>query len=81
MAPTTNNKPCAQHTGTSCGGSGHTSRTVTVSGCLISSRSCVQGVWLWTATFREGGTFALSAIRLKLAAPLTYRLLIEWRQI
>ncbi len=31
MAPTTNNRPCAQHTETSGGRSGHTSRTVTVS--------------------------------------------------
>ncbi len=31
MAPTTNNKPCAQHTETSGGRSGHTSRTVTQS--------------------------------------------------
>ncbi len=30
MAPTTNNKPCAQHTETSGGRSGHLSRTVTV---------------------------------------------------
>ncbi len=29
MAPTTNNKPCAQHTETSSGRSGHTSTTVT----------------------------------------------------
>ncbi len=30
MAPTTNNKPCVQHTETSGGQPGHTSRTVTV---------------------------------------------------
>ncbi len=29
MAPATNNKPCAQHTDTSSGQPGHTSRTVT----------------------------------------------------
>ncbi len=31
MASTTNNKPCAQHTETSGGRLGHTSRTVTLS--------------------------------------------------
>ncbi len=31
MAPTTNNKPCAQHTETSGGRSGHTSRTMKTS--------------------------------------------------
>ncbi len=31
------------------------------------SCSCVQGAWLWMVICREGGTFAFSAIRLKLA--------------
>ncbi len=30
-------------------------------------RSCIQEAWLWTAICREGGTFAFSAISLKLA--------------
>ncbi len=36
-----------------------------VSGIMVCECMCVQGAWLWTR--REGGTFAFSAIRLKLA--------------
>ncbi len=38
-----------------------------VSGILVCERICVQEAWLWMAICREGGTFAFSAIRLKLA--------------
>ncbi len=36
-------------------------------GRLVCVRLCLQEAWLWTAICMEGGTFAFSAIRIKLA--------------
>ncbi len=66
------NKHCWQ---TSTTWSSFTNCTIVFSWCIVvmlsliiwCSCSCVQGAWLWMVICREGGTFAFSAIRLKLA--------------